>query len=323
MVYRKSKRIAYLLSMLCLATVVGCSSNSGVEQESNSNVESSHVYDNRTPQEILTTIQNSVASGDLESAVNDYGILLSVDKDSVMRTAQARDWIKEKYLFSGDIESAIELYDNVTDELILPEKEKLVYGVKLLEEARLLESEKKFELAAEKFRYLSSTYKTPLESYFNQRYRANTIELFKTMIRAKQYVEAYELSYSVREDSEVEILANYAYAKQLIKEGEEKWAITRLENIKKDYNGEFADEINAFKLTLKPQDYWYANHTDRVYTPSEPQIGSSKDAVRNSTWGEPKDINTTTTINGTSEQWVYGGGRYIYIDNGVVTVIQE
>ncbi len=55
----------------------------------------------------------------------------------------------------------------------------------------------------------------------------------------------------------------------------------------------------------------------------EPYIGMSAfDAEYNCTWGRPADKNITTTEYGTSEQWVYGG-RYIYIDDGVVTAIQE
>ena len=37
----------------------------------------------------------------------------------------------------------------------------------------------------------------------------------------------------------------------------------------------------------------------------------------------PNSINKTTTENGVHEQWVYGNGRYIYLDDGVVTSIQE
>ena len=55
----------------------------------------------------------------------------------------------------------------------------------------------------------------------------------------------------------------------------------------------------------------------------EPSIGMTADEVVNSTWGEPNKINKTTTEYGTSEQWVYGGGRYIYLDDGIVTAIQE
>lgn len=45
--------------------------------------------------------------------------------------------------------------------------------------------------------------------------------------------------------------------------------------------------------------------------------------VKASSWGSPNDINKTTTENGVHEQWVYGNGRYIYLDDGVVTAIQE
>lgn len=55
----------------------------------------------------------------------------------------------------------------------------------------------------------------------------------------------------------------------------------------------------------------------------DPQIGMTAEEVRQSTWGEPDDINKTTTKYGVSEQWVYGGGKYIYLDDGVVTAIQE
>lgn len=34
-------------------------------------------------------------------------------------------------------------------------------------------------------------------------------------------------------------------------------------------------------------------------------------------------INKTTTEYGVHEQWVYGNGRYIYLDDGIVTAIQE
>lgn len=39
-------------------------------------------------------------------------------------------------------------------------------------------------------------------------------------------------------------------------------------------------------------------------------------------WGRPEDINRTITANMVAEQWVYSGG-YIYIENGIVTAIQN
>lgn len=52
-----------------------------------------------------------------------------------------------------------------------------------------------------------------------------------------------------------------------------------------------------------------------------PAIGMTADEVRNSTWGSPDDINKSVTAYGTTEQWVYGNGKYIYFEDGIVTSI--
>lgn len=52
------------------------------------------------------------------------------------------------------------------------------------------------------------------------------------------------------------------------------------------------------------------------------KIGMTKEMARES-WGIPEDINKTTNQYGTFEQWVYGGGNYLYFDNGVLTTIQN
>lgn len=52
-------------------------------------------------------------------------------------------------------------------------------------------------------------------------------------------------------------------------------------------------------------------------------IGMSRDEVLASSWGKPQSINTTTTANGTREQWVYGGRNYLYFRNGILTTIQN
>lgn len=54
-----------------------------------------------------------------------------------------------------------------------------------------------------------------------------------------------------------------------------------------------------------------------------PSIGMTAEEVENSTWGKPSKINKTTTRYGVHEQWVYSSGRYIYLDDGIVTAIQE
>ncbi len=82
--------------------------------------------------------------------------------------------------------------------------------------------------------------------------------------------------------------------------------------IKKDsYTGEEEDK--------------YKKISDNTEVPSvspEPYVGMTSFEVYSSTWGAPKKINKTTTVNGVSEQWVYDYG-YIYIINGYVTAIQE
>lgn len=55
-----------------------------------------------------------------------------------------------------------------------------------------------------------------------------------------------------------------------------------------------------------------------------PYIGMTKSEAKNSTWGEPKKINKTTTKYGTQEQWVYEGYKYLYFnESGTLTSIQE
>lgn len=61
---------------------------------------------------------------------------------------------------------------------------------------------------------------------------------------------------------------------------------------------------------------------------SRPSIGMTAAQVRAlpRPWGEPEDVNTTTTARGTREQWVYSAGKYehayLYLENGIVTAIQ-
>lgn len=53
------------------------------------------------------------------------------------------------------------------------------------------------------------------------------------------------------------------------------------------------------------------------------RIGMSKQDVLDSSWGEPKKINTSIGSWGTHEQWVYGNGNYLYFENGILTSIQN
>lgn len=70
------------------------------------------------------------------------------------------------------------------------------------------------------------------------------------------------------------------------------------------------------------EDSIYTYESDSDFIPYEPDIGMTEDEVWKSTWGRPKDTNTTTTEFGTTEQWVYDRG-YIYFRDGKVTRISE
>ena len=94
-----------------------------------------------------------------------------------------------------------------------------------------------------------------------------------------------------------------------------------------DYKVEWNPIKNRVVETFHEYEWYYAyaskstNPNDVI--PETPRIGMTKAEVRKSLWGEPEDINKTTTAYGTREQWVYSGNRYIYFENGIVTSIQE
>lgn len=52
-------------------------------------------------------------------------------------------------------------------------------------------------------------------------------------------------------------------------------------------------------------------------------IGMTASQVRASNWGKPQKINRSSGSYGIHEQWVYGGNNYLYLQNGVVTSIQN
>lgn len=75
------------------------------------------------------------------------------------------------------------------------------------------------------------------------------------------------------------------------------------------------------------------NNLDKISQPSEDQIAQAKkpdanigmtkyQVAQNTKWGNPYNVNKTTTKNGVSEQWVYSKG-YLYFDNNKLVAIQE
>lgn len=55
----------------------------------------------------------------------------------------------------------------------------------------------------------------------------------------------------------------------------------------------------------------------------DPKIGMNWQDVYDTCWGRPTKINTTETSAGTFDQFVYPGGKYLYLLDGYVTAIQS
>jgi len=56
---------------------------------------------------------------------------------------------------------------------------------------------------------------------------------------------------------------------------------------------------------------------------ADPTIGMTAHEAMTSTWGQPETKNRTVTKYGSREQWVYGEGRYLYLEDGRVTAISS
>ena len=87
-----------------------------------------------------------------------------------------------------------------------------------------------------------------------------------------------------------------------------------------------SDTMHAYMNSKPKSEEPTPEKTQVIEAKDEPAIGMSPDEVRNSTWGEPSDINKTTTKYGVREQWVYRSSvknKYIYFEDGLVTAIQE
>jgi hypothetical protein len=53
------------------------------------------------------------------------------------------------------------------------------------------------------------------------------------------------------------------------------------------------------------------------------RLGMSREANLRCGWGRPSSVSRTINVSGTHEQWVYGGRRYLYFDNGKLATIQD
>lgn len=97
-------------------------------------------------------------------------------------------------------------------------------------------------------------------------------------------------------------------------------AVTKLENeqaeLQKDKNEEARIE-RRITLAIK-----YGIDLGETIAKNKISIGMTKEMCRDS-WGKPNSINKTTNKYGTSEQWVYSRGTYLYFDNEKLITIQN
>lgn len=129
--------------------------------------------------------------------------------------------------------------------------------------------------------------------------------------------------YFENNDEELKALYYYAYA---LKEDNEAYIS---QNINPKYSGLLSDEIKKYWHSKYSSESIWQDSYDKNQKAIElskrpqPKVGMPETEAWNSAWGQPKNVNKTTTANGVHEQWVYSGNRYIYIDDGIVTAIQE
>lgn len=78
------------------------------------------------------------------------------------------------------------------------------------------------------------------------------------------------------------------------------------------------DSVNSSNEQKESTEQYRAEQEEK-YTV---RLGMSKEEVL-SKLGEPKDINKTVSKFGTSEQWVYYDGVYLYFEDGILETVQE
>ena len=85
---------------------------------------------------------------------------------------------------------------------------------------------------------------------------------------------------------------------------------------KKELKEKIAKEKRQAAIKKQPK------RIQKLINNGEISIGMTADQVVLS-WGLPSDINRTMYKHGTHEQWIYNRKNYVYLDNGIVTAIQN
>lgn len=116
------------------------------------------------------------------------------------------------------------------------------------------------------------------------------------------------------------ILGKFQTPEAYAKAKKQKAAATQAK--KKQQEEERAERIKQDRENHERLVRLYGQKTADMIERGEVAIGFTK-AMCKEAWGSPRSVNTTENKYGVHEQWVYGGGRYLYFDNGVLTTIQK
>lgn len=106
----------------------------------------------------------------------------------------------------------------------------------------------------------------------------------------------------------------------------------KLANVRPDAYSERAD-IYRTLARLEPDNRRHATQVEAMEKKAAAKIkaekkrqgvsiGMTKQDVIDSSWGRPQHVNLSRYAWGDHEQWVYGGGQYLYFENGILTAIQ-
>ena len=153
-------------------------------------------------------------------------------------------------------------------------------------------------------------------------------DLLDEISRAIQYSSGARAEAASQLDG-VSVLQKYADAMITYNGHDMKYAVTqykvaldKFKDIPQDYDGPLADRIAQNRLRVK-KDYEQAKSFVEGAAKEAAAEKAESEGKIVKVLGQPQTINTTKTTYGERKQYVYGDGRYVYTQNGVITGMQN
>ena len=129
---------------------------------------------------------------------------------------------------------------------------------------------------------------------------------------------SYTMSNSVKNAEDGKVYMELAL--ENLTDAEEYYAQLRAAEEKKRLEQEALEQARAERYKALKNKYGKGNAD--LMMEGKVRIGWSKQMCIEG-WGEPESINRSSGSWGVHEQWVYGGGNYLYFENGKLTSIQN